>query len=199
MRMTNPNAAGIKIWILGSLKAILFALPVAAIVVMVESPDGVPPAKHELTTRFVSMDLQELVDSPQPRTTTFTEADINAFLGSGKVKSTSVIPGVEYRRAFASLTPGACRISIERAVFGYPLYFGTLYRAEAASGVLSATNIGGNIGRMAIHPLLMHYLDLVLFSELQTSLKPEYDRLKKLDALHIDKGRVTITGRGAKK
>jgi len=199
IRMTNPDSNQFQILALGTIKAILAAIPAAAFILLVLAPDGVPADKHEMQTRFPNMELEELVDASQPHTTSFSEAEINAFLASGKIKANSLIPGVAYHRSFVNLTPGSCRITIEKTVFGYSLYFGTLHRVEAASGVLSTTNIGGNIGRLPIHPLLMRYLDMVLYTDLATSLKREYTELKKLQALHIEKGKVILTGRGAVK
>jgi hypothetical protein len=158
----------------------------------------VPPAKSESLTRLVSSDLGDLAQSPTPKAGSFTEAEINAYLRTGKVVAKGDLPGVEFKRAFLELQPGTVRVVMEKAIFGYSLYLGSLYRVEASNGVLIATNLGGNIGRLPIHPLIMERISPFIFSSLAEALKREYGIVAQMQTVVVRKGRVDMVSKGKK-
>lgn len=199
MRMTNPGGGAIKAALWNLAKTLVFSSLAAVCILMLQEPDGVPSSKPELSSRLVASELTQLMASPQARALAFTQAEVNSFLASGKVKKEGSVPGVLYKRAFANFESGTCRISIERTVWGFSVFAGTLYRAEATGGVYYATNLGGNLGRLPLHPLLMKYVDPILFGDLAEGLKPEYAAVRKAFYLRLEKAKVTIATAGGAK
>ena len=199
MRMTNPAENVIKTIVVTLIKTLVLAALAAMLIVAAMPPDDAPKGKPELSSRLVSSEISQLVGSPQPRQLLFTQGELNSFLGSGKVKKESSLPGVTYVRTYVNLEPGIGRVSIERAVCGWPIHIGAIYRTEANQGVFFAENVGGNFGKLPIHPLLMKYASPVLFGDLAASLKPELDSLRKAPYLRIDKQQVILATSGVRR
>jgi hypothetical protein len=198
MRMTNPGSNPVKDAILTAIKTIVYAVIVAAIVLMALEPDGVPPKKGNLSSRMVSSDLMELVRTPQPRSTTFTQAELNYFLGNVHTKAHGLIPGVTYSRTFCNLEPGLARITLERSFWGYPMYFSSYYHAEATNGVFIAANVGGAIGRLPVPTAAWKYLEPYLLKDIQETFKTEIGQLKQVGSLQIEKQKLTLVSKGQK-
>jgi hypothetical protein len=197
MRMANPGGNLWKSIAINFVKSIVYGAVAAGIIVALRPPPDVPPEKPAMSDRLLGSELSETMLSRSPRTIRFTQNDINYYLGSGgRLKNDSSIPGVEFKRAFVNLVPGASRITIEKSIFGYPIYFGTLMRVEANAGVFVAVNVGGNVGRLPLHPSIMKFLGPVLFNPLKDGLKGELDQVRKAQALRVDKGSVTMMSKG---
>jgi hypothetical protein len=56
--------------------------------------------------------------------------------------------------------------------------------------------VGGNIGRLPIHPLIMGRAAPMLFGTLGDALKREFNLLKQMDRLVISKDRVQVVSKG---
>lgn len=197
IKMTNPGNSPFRRELSALVKTIIYASLAAMVIEMARPPENVPPAKTEPQTRLLSSDLSEIAQSPIPKAGTFTEAEINSYL-KGKVVGKGDLPGVEFKRAYVDLEPGTARIIMEKAIYGYSLYMGTLYRVEASSGVLTATNLGGNIGRLPIHPLIMERVTPYLFGTFAEATKREYGLLTQMQSVVIRKDRVDVVGKGTK-
>jgi len=52
---------------------------------------------------------------------------------------------------------GACTIGVERSLFGYSIFSRTSHRVDTSAGKIAATNVGGWIGRVPIHPAIMQF------------------------------------------
>ena len=198
MRMTNPGDSVLKRELSAFVKTMVFALLMAMLVQMVRPPDNLPPAKSDALPRLVASDLGDLADSPTPKAGSFTEAEINNYLKSGKVVAKGNLPGVEFKRAFVDLEPGTVRVVMEKAVFGYSLYVGALYRTEASNGVLIFTNTGGNIGRLPIDPHIMDRAAPFFFSALGEALTRERGMLAQMQTIIVRKDRVDLISKGKK-
>jgi hypothetical protein len=59
-------------------------------------------------------------------------------------------------------------------------------------GTLTASNNGGSIGRLPIHPALMKYGDLI-FSDLWTALEREKKSVSKMGAIEFHPQTVVLT------
>ncbi len=192
-RMTNPGGSVIVREAKTAVSTLLSAAVVALIIQLVRQPEGVPPANGEPAARILSSEISDALDSGQRRQLIFTESDVNAHLRSavrGKAGG-GAIPGVSFERAFVQLEPGICRIGIQQALWGFPLFSGIAYKLEVKDGVFTPTQQGGNFGRVSIHPALMQYGDFA-FQKLWTALKREHDQMEKLQAVVIEKGRIML-------
>jgi hypothetical protein len=199
--MTNPDTGILKRELKAFVQTIAWALVVALLIQILRQPDGVPPVQKGVLPRMIGSDLADAVESPQPRRLNLNQDEINAFLKGSihEAKDSSFLGGIiEFKRAYVILTPGVCHIGMEKSLWGWPLYLGTDYKLEVQNGTFIPTNIGGNLGRLAIHPLIMQGCEY-LFRGLWAALHREEQHMHELQSVQIDKGQITLITKGAAK
>ncbi len=163
------------------------ALAAAVVAVLVEI--ALPPELPE-PTKIVSpqidLDLENAASYRKPGPLEYSQDQINAYLAyrlASKKKALNK-PLLDFVRATASFREGACTIGMERSLFGYSLFSRTSYRVEASAGKIAATNVGGWIGRMPVHPVIMRFGDII-FADLWSALDRERKLLGKMDAVNF--------------
>jgi hypothetical protein len=194
-KMTNPKSGGGIREVKTAINVLIYSAILAAIFLLTQKPDGVPEVSRDLPQRFVSGDLMDAIDSVQPRPVNFTEAEINAHLQQLLKSKDGAIAGLEFKRAYVNLMPGVIHIGSEQALFGLPLYSGVLYHLEVKDGKFTATILGGNFGRLAVHPLAMQYLDF-FFQKLWTALARERKQMDKMQRVDVQKGTILLVTKG---
>ena len=196
-KMTNPG--GVKaVAELKTLAKVLWAAALVALIVgIVRAPDGLPPAKTEdLSLRMIGSELSEAAESPQPRTLIFTEAEANSYLRTSlKSKGTGFIPGAKFERAFVKFHPGNVYAGLEQSLFGFALHSGVRHRIGVKDGKFFAESMGGNFGRIAIHPALMKYAGAA-FSPLWKALKRDSDQVQAMENVVVEKERIGLRTKG---
>jgi hypothetical protein len=200
-KMTNPQTDHIKREIVTFVKTMFWAATAALLIQLVRAPDNVPTVSKEALPRMISSDMMDATESPQPHLLTFTDDEINTYLKSAvkDAKDPSWTAAlVEYKRTFITTTPGVIHIGMERSLFGLPLFVGTDYKLEVINNVFTPTNVGGNFGRVPIHPLLMKYFGAI-YDGLWSALHRERQLMEQVSSVRIDKGKITLVTRGAKK
>jgi predicted ribosome-associated RNA-binding protein Tma20 len=70
-----------------------------------------------------------------------------------------------------------------------------LFKLGVESGKFQANCVGGNFGRMNVHPALMKYADFA-FQKLWTALKRDRDQVEKMQSVKVDKGAITFVTKG---
>ena len=195
-KMTNPGSSSVARELKTAVGTLFWAAVVAAVFLIARKPDGVPEAGNDLAQRIISNEIMDAVESPRPFTLQFSEADVNSHLKAVKSKTSGGLPGVEFQRAFIKFDPGVCRIGMQQNVWGWPVYSGVAYRLDVQDGKFIATNVGGNFGRLSVHPLLMQYADAA-FRKLWGALKRERQQMDKMQRVVVDKGRITLVTKGA--
>lgn len=196
MKMANPSSSVVKREIAALIKTLLFAVFFAGLIQAARPPAKVAPADALSESRMVTSDLSDLAGSPVPRAIGFTENELNTYL-RGKVKAgKGSVPGVEYKRSFVGLEPSTGRFTMEKTIYGYSVYFETLYRVQGTDGVFTATNMGGSIGHLPIHPLLMERLSPFIFANITEAFKRERELLGKMQTVTLSKGRVDVVSKG---
>lgn len=193
-KMTNPGSGGVVRDIRTAANVLFYAALAAVVLLIVQKPDGVPEVKKELLERSVAGDLLDAMDSPQPRRVDFTEAEINGHLQQILKKSQGV-GLIEFRRLFVNFQPGTAHFATQQDLFGLPIYSGVTYRVETKDKKLTATLIGGNFGRLAVHPDIMRYLDFS-FQKLWTALAREKKQLADMQTIVVQKGTVSLVTKG---
>jgi len=141
----------------------------------------------------VDFDLENVASHQKAGPLEYSQDQINAYLTyrlTGKKKVLDE-PLLTFVRATATFREGACTIAMERSLFGYSLFSSTSYRVEADAGKISATNVGGWIGRLPIHPAIMRYGDII-FADLWSALERERKLIGKIGAVSFHDGSVTI-------
>ena len=196
-KMTNPGQSSVTRELKTLANVIVYAVLAAFIIGFIREPEGVPPVKGgELSLRMVGSEIAEALESPQARALQFTDGEVsNYFKSALKSKTAGLIPGVKFERAFAKFEPGNVYVGLQQSVAGYPLYSGARYQIGVKDGQFFARNVGGNFGRIAVHPDLMRHLGIV-FQPLWKPLKREHDQMKSMQRVEAMKGSIILVTKG---
>src|SRR5205807_8322046 len=173
-------------------KLALTAASVAALVEIALPPEL--PAPTKIVPPQVDLDLENAASYQKPGPLEYSQDQINAYLAyrlTSKKKALNK-PLLDFVRATASFREGACTIGMERSLYGYSLFSRTSYRIETGAGKIGATNVGGWIGRMPVHPAIMRFGDII-FADLWSALDRERKLLGKMAAVNFHDASVTIT------
>jgi len=170
-------------------KLALAAAVVAALVEIVLPPEL--PAPTKVLPPQVDLDLENAHLRPSPLE--YSQDQINAYLTYRLIskKAALTYPFLTFVRATASFREGACTIAMERSLFGYSIFSRTSHRVETNAGKIAATNVGGWIGRLPIHPVIMQFGDII-FADLWSALDRERKLVGKMGTVNFHDGSVTI-------
>jgi hypothetical protein len=196
-KMTNPGQTSVTRELKTLANVIVWAVLAAFIIGFIREPGGVPSAKtDEGGLRMVGSEIAEALEFPQSRALQFTDGEVSSYLRSAlKSKTAGLIPGVKFERAYVKFEPGNVYIGLQQSIAGYSLYSGSRYQIGVKDGQFFARNVGGNFGRVAVHPGLMQYLDVV-FRPLWKPLKREHDQMKSMQRVEAMKGSVVLVTKG---
>ena len=194
-KMTNPKSGGGMREIKTAVNVLIYSALLAAGFLIVQQPDGVPEAGKEMPQRFVSTEMMDAIDSAQPKRVDFSEAEVNAYLQQQLKSKDGGVAGLEFKRAYVNLNPGVIHIGAEESMFGLSVYSGVLYRLEVKDGKFAATLLGGNFGRLAVHPAAMQYLDF-FFQKIWSLLQRDRKNMDKMQAVVVQKGTITLVTKG---
>lgn len=190
--MLDPGRAKMRLLFFKTSKVILGAMATAALVQMLLPPDL--PAKPK-TGEFppqINLDMENAFLNHQTAPLQYTEAQVNAYLGSAlKSKQAALNKYLQFERAAVVFEETACRITAERSLFGFSVYTSTFSKVAVQNGTLNATNIGGAIGRMPIHPFLMKYAD-IMFTDLWAALDREKKSISKMQTIEFHPQAVVL-------
>jgi hypothetical protein len=178
------------------IKLEIFAAIVAALWLIAKTPEGVPEAKKDSIQRLINSDMMEALQSAQPRSISFAEDEVNQHLKKAVKPADTIIPGVASSRTYVVFYPDVIRIGTEYSVFGYPIFTEVLFRVEVKDGKFISPIIGGNLGRLQVHPRLMEYSDFI-FGSTWESLKRERSQMDKMSKVTVKKGDITLVTKGA--
>jgi hypothetical protein len=170
----------------------LAAAVVAALVQIALPPEL--PAPTKIVPPQVNLDLENAASYQKPGPLEYSQDQINAYLAyrlTSKKKALNE-PLLTFVRATASFREGACTIGMERSLFGYSLFSRASYRVNTGAGKLAATNNGGWIGRLPVHPAIMRFGGII-FADLWSALESERKLLGKMGAVNFRDGSVSIT------
>lgn len=192
--MLDPQRAKMRLWFFKVSKLILGALAAAAVVQMILPPDLPPRAKTGEFPPQINLDLENAAMNHGAAPMQYTEAQVNAYLGSAlKSKQAALSKLLQFERAFVKFDENLCRVTAERSLFGFSLFTTTSSRVSLQNGTLTASNNGGNIGRLPIHPLLMKYAEPLFFGDLWTALDRERKAVAKMNAIEFRSQAVVLT------
>ena len=171
-------------------KLLLAAIAAAALVQMALPPEL--PAPTKIVSPQIDLDLENAHLRPSPLE--YSQDQINAYLTYRLIskKAALTYPFLTFVRATASFREGACTIAMERSLFGYSIFSRTSHRVETNAGKIAATNVGGWIGRLPIHPVVMQFGDII-FADLWSALDRERKLIGKMGAVNFHESSVTIS------
>jgi len=194
-KLVNPARGFFTNWHITLLNTLASALSVAALIQMARPPMGVPkvPTKDDLLNAPQLIEgIEDLQMSPSPQARQLSENDINLYLATA-IKTTSD-PNSDYftfDRAFANLGKDVIKITAQESIFGYPVYAAASYKLAIVGGKLVSTNIGGSLGRMPVHPMIMDYCNFA-FDQLWAALQREKSLLDNMESVSVQPGVFTF-------
>ena len=138
-------------------------------------------------------DLEAMSMKRQPPQLQYTEEQANAYLTyTLRTKRTALDkPLLDFKRAVVSFGENRCRVTAERAVFGYSLYTTCMYSPTLAQGHLVAPITAGSIGRLSIHPKVAQFMNIV-FADVWSALDRELKMLSKIGAIEFHDKNVVL-------
>lgn len=193
--MLDPQRLKMRLMFFKISKLILGACATAALIVMLLPPDVPAPLKSDEFPPQINLDLENAAMGRAAAPLRYTEAQVNAYLGNAlKSKQAALSKLLKFERALVSFDEGVCRITAERSLFGFSLFTATSSKVALENGKLVASNIGGSIGRMPIHPMVMKYGDII-FSDLWTALDREKKAVAKMGGIEFQPQTVILTAK----
>lgn len=190
--MLDPQRAKMRLMFFKISKLVLGAFAAAAVIQMIIPPDAPPRAKTGDFPPQINLDIENAAMNQNPPPLQYTEAQVNAYLGSAlRSKQAALSKLLQFERAFVSFDESVCRVTTQRSLFGFSVYTTTSSKVAVENGALKASNNGGKIGRLRIHPLLMKYAD-PLFGDLWTALDRERKAVAKMSAIEFHPQAVVL-------
>ena len=196
-KLFDPRLARIRAYVFRTIKLLLAASLLAAVVQMVLPPD-VPAVKENQTgISQINFELESALNQHEGAHLQFTEDQINEHLRYAlKIKKSSLDkPFLEFKRALAQIREDICVITIERSIFGFSVYASGNYSVRLDAGKSSVTNKGGTIGRMQVHPKIFPYIQII-FADVWSALDRERKLIAKMNAIEFHDKAVSLTAPG---
>ena len=193
LTMLDPQRAKMRHLFFKTSKVILGAFALAAVIQMILPPDVPPRAKMGDFPPQINLDLENATLNHQTAPMQYTEAQVNAYLGSAlKSKQAALSQVLQFERAIVKFDETVCSVTAERSLYGFSLFTTTSSKVTLQNGTLSAANNGGRVGRLPVHPLLMKYAD-PLFADLWAALDRERKSVSKMGAIEFHPQAVVLT------
>jgi hypothetical protein len=184
-QLLDPGRLKIRLMFFHISKLILGACALAALIQMFLRPDDLPERLKNIELQQLNLEIERAITSHSPAPLQFTDAQVNAFLANvAKGKQSILNKFLKFERAFVNFDEGVCRVTVERSLLGFSIFHAISYKVTLQNGKLAASNNGGRIGRMPIHPELMQYSD-ILFRDLWAALDPERKSVSKMGAIEF--------------
>ena len=191
-KMLDPGRLKMRVMFFKISKLILGACALAALIQMLLSPD-VPERVKSIELQQINLDLENGSTGRGTASLQYTDAQVNAFLVNVlKSKQAALSKLLQFERALVNFDEGVCRITAERSLLGFSIFHSISYNVTLQNGTLTASNNGGSIGRMPIHPMIMKFGD-ILFTDLWTALDREKKSVSKMDAIEFHPKTVILT------
>lgn len=145
-------------------KLVLGALCLAGLIVMLLPPDLPPPSNSYSFAPLINMDMVSALSSHQPPSLTYNEEQVNSYLAATiRRKDSPAQRGFfPLRHVSVQFQEGQFSAHVERQLLKLSIFGGSSYRVAIDNSKITSENLGGYIGRMPIHPLLMKYADILL-------------------------------------
>jgi len=190
-KLVNPAHGFFTNWHKTLLNVVCTAVSVAALIQMARPPGGVPAlaTKDEMAAaRPLVERIEDLQMSPTPEKGDLQEQLIDQYLaGAIKTKGGTSDDYFKFDRAFVNLGNGVAKVTAQESAFGYPIYTGASYAITIAGNKLVSTNVGGNVGRLPVHPMIMEYCGFA-FQQLWDALQREHSVLDRMQSVSIKDG-----------
>jgi ribosomal protein S27E len=195
-RMMDNRGVKARQLALNITKLLLASCIAAALIQIFLPPDlPAPTSKNSILGPQIGLEVEDALLQHRGAQLTYREEQINTYIGNVlKRKKASLLdkPMLDFQRGVAQFGEGTFRMTLERSFFGLSIYTSGFYSANAQSGKIAATNEGGAIGRMPIHPQLMQYAGF-LISDAWKAMEQDRKQVEKFAAIEFHPQTVVLT------
>ena len=196
-QLLDPRWLKIRLMFFKISKLILGACALAVLIQMLLPPDDLPERAKDLELQQINLDLEKATTGHSAAPLQYTDAQVNAHLANvARNKKAALNKFVQFERALVKFDEGVCKITVERSLLGFSVFHAISYNVALQNGTLTASNNGGEIGRMPIHPMVMKYGD-ILFADLWMALDSEKKSVSKMGAIEFHPKAVILTPKQA--
>jgi len=193
--MLDPGRAKMRLTCFRISKIILGSCALAVLIQMLQPPVHLPERVNNVELQQINLDLETASMSHSAAPLRYTEAQVNAYLVNVvKSKQAALSKLLQFERALVNFDEGVCRITAERSLFGVSVFPAISYNVTLQNGTLTASNNGGSIGRLPIHPIMMKFGDM-LFTDLWAALDREKKSVSKMGAIEFHPQTVVLSPR----
>ena len=183
--LLHPRWLRIRLMFFKISKVILGSCALAVLIQMLLPPNDLPERVKDLELQQINLDLEKATTGHNAAPLQYSDMQVNAYLANvGRSKKAILNKYLQFERAVAKFDEGGCRITVERSLLGFSVFHSISYNVTLQNGTLTASNIGGSIGRMPIHPMIMKFGD-ILFTDLWTALDHEKRSVSKMGAIGL--------------
>jgi hypothetical protein len=184
-RMLDPGRLKIRLMFFKISKLILGACVLAVLIQMLLPPDDLPERMKNIELQQINLEIEKAVASHSATPLQYTDAQVNAFLvNMARSKQAALSKYLKFERVVVNFDEGVCQITVERSLAGFSVFHSIFCKVTLQNGTLTASIIGGKIGRMPIHPMIMKNGD-ILFKDLSGALDPEKKLVSKMGAIEF--------------
>jgi hypothetical protein len=196
-KLVNPTRGFFSNWHKTLLNVLCSAVSIAALIQMARPPGGIflpIPTKDEiLAAPHLIEQIGEVQMAPVSQTLRIQERSINIYLaGAIQTKGNTSDDYFKFDRAFVNLGDGVVKITAQESAFGFPFYAGVSYNISIAGNKLVATSVGGNVGRLPVHPMIVDYCGFA-FQQLWDALQREHSLLDRMKEVSVKPGTFYFT------
>ncbi len=154
----TPARSALGKFVRGVIGTAIFAAIIAAMIQMARKPENIPPA--ESVNLGMADGVASAIESASKTGSglVFNQAQINNFLVARVQAVEDGTQGAfqpKFVRAFVRLGNGDYRLYIEETVLGWPVYLCLAQVPAGSAQGLTKQDVGGWIGRLPIHPMLL--------------------------------------------
>lgn len=192
-QLLDPGRIKMRLMFFKISKLILGAAALAVLIEMLLPSRDVPERSKNIDLQQINLDLENAITSHSAAPLQYSEAQVNNYLVSVvKNKHAALSKYLEFERAFVNFNEGVCRITVERSLLGFSVFHAISSNVALHDGTVTTSTVGGSIGRMPIHPIIMKFGD-VLFTDLWAALDREKKSVSKMGAIEFRPKTVILT------
>ena len=196
-QLLDPGRVKLRLMFFKISKLVLGACALAVLIQMLRPPIDLPERVKNLELQQINLDLENATMNHSAAPLRYTDAQVNAYLANvTKTKQAALSKFLQFERAVVKFDEGVCQITAERSLLGFSVFHAISYNVRLQDGTLTASNNGGSIGRLPIHPMIMKYGD-VLFTDLWAVLDREKKSVLKMGAMEFHPKAVILTPKQA--
>ena len=199
-KMVRPRNVSLTIQLKNLLYSLVLAAFLAAIVVILKPPGGVPNLSQDavMDAPPIADDMDGRVQQAGAQRMVYTENQVNAYLKStlrgGKAEKAGAL-AMKFEQAYVHFGDGTCQITSAQSLFGWPIYATTERTFSVHNGIVTSQPVAGSLGRLQIPAKAVPMLEGV-FQPLKKALDQPLKLLAQMQAVTLRKGSAEMITSG---